>query len=726
MRSSAIEQFRRSPTRVVASLAAGLLFALGAFVYFYANRLQSVSELALFPVGDAADLNRVLMHARELLDERKSSEAVKLLDAALTRAPERAAGIDDARYLRMEGVYQGLPETIPPSIGDDIHAQIDYLVETARSHPRAAEALYWKAKVYEREDNPIAARAEYRGILDNFGNAAVLDRVMLSLSELLLAAEHPIQAAPYLQRVIQEYPGSPRAARARLYLGDAYAAAGDSENARIVFIRLAESQANTSIGALAFERIGKLALESGDYSGAIRELESRLEMATTVEGNERIYILLGKAYRLTGDLEKARDILTELIDFFPESETTASALVELSQVMSDMDLEREAVRMAMQAVERYPENIEVLRNAGELLGESGDAIAAARALFAAHSAGANDPELLLAAGRHFKTAGIEDDAVAAFQELLELFPTSSQALEGNIEWARVLYERGDIANALERLERLTIATEGQPRRIPVLVAMAEMYRDLGLRQEVVDVYAQIAGMARAPELLAQAAIGLVREGEADAGMRVVERIDRSKLAGGTAYALMMAQAEVWLRRDAGEALEIMEEAHASYPEHRTPEGVQKLLEARLTTGQTARARALVSDLRIRAAQGGRADEIVWLERAAIAWGDYLYGRKDYRTALEAYTIALESLEQEASRAAAETAGTPPSPSQFWSMYQRANSLLSLARFQESLEYYGIVAASNSVWAEEAKANAESARIEIRLRGDPVSETRNAG
>ena len=60
------------------------------------------------------------------------------------------------------------------------------------------------------------------------------------------------------------------------------------------------------------------------------------------------------------------------------------------------------------------------------------------------------------------------------------------------------------------------------------------------------------------------------------------------------------------------------------------------------------------------------------------------------------------------------------------MYQRANSLLSLARFQESLEDYDIVAASNSVWAEEAKTKAESARIEIRLRGDPVGETRNAG
>ena len=721
-----IERYKQSPVRVITSLAAGITFALAAFVYFYANQLQTAPELRLFPVGDAADLNRIILLARELIDEGKSSEAVKLLDEAIARAPERVSGLDDARYLRLEGVYQGLPETIPASVADRMHSEIDYLVETARSHPRAPEALYWKAKVYEREDNPIAARAEYRGILDNFGNAANLGQVLIALSERLLAADRPIQAVPYLQRVIQDFPRTSLAARARLYLGDAYAAVGDSDAAGFVYINLADNQPNTSIGALAFERVGKLALESGDYSGAIRELEARLEKATTVEGNERVYLLLAKAYRATDDLRNARDILTELIEFFPESEITPSALVELSQVMSDMGLDREAVRMATQAVQRFPDNIEVLRNAGVLLGESGDALSAARSLFAAHSAGANEPELLLAAGRHFKKAGAEDEAVAVFEELLMLFPTSSQALQGNIEWARVFFERGEIKKALERLEELTLATEGQSRALPVLRAMGEMYADLGLKREVIRVYAQIAGLAQEPELLAEAAVVLIREGEADAGMRVVERIDRSNLRPETAYALMMAEGNVWLMRNAAEALEIMEKAHAAYPEHRTPEGVQKLLEANLTTGQSARARAMVSELQARAAQSERPDESAWLERAAIAWGDYLYKRKDYRTALEAYTIVLEPARAKKPRANFETAGGPLSEPQLWSMYQRANSLFGLMRFQECLEFYETVAASNSVWADDAGAKAESARIEIRLRGDPVAEARSAG
>ncbi|MCH7910228.1 MAG: hypothetical protein IIB38_11490, partial [Candidatus Hydrogenedentes bacterium] len=198
--SLSIERYKQSPTRVIASLAAGITFALVVFVFIYAHQLQTAPD----PLGDAAALNRIILHAQELIDEGKFVEAVNLLDKAIARAPEAALGLDDARYLRLEGVYQGLPETIPVSVADQMHSEIDYLVASARSHPRAPEALYWKAKVYEREDNPLAARAEYRGILDNFGNAANLDQVLIALSGLLLAADYPIQAAPYLQRVIQE------------------------------------------------------------------------------------------------------------------------------------------------------------------------------------------------------------------------------------------------------------------------------------------------------------------------------------------------------------------------------------------------------------------------------------------------------------------------------------------------------------------------------------------
>lgn len=718
--------FKQSPIRTGASVAAGVLFALSAFTYLYTNQLREVPDIGIILSHDLDNLNRAMLHARELLSEERPAEALQLLDDVLMRTPPAAPGVDEARYLRLESLFAGLPETLSMPVANRMHDEIDRLVDESRSNPRVSEALYWKAKVYERGGNPIAARAEYRGILENLGRASNVDQVLLALAELLLEAERPLKAANPLRRLLQDFPGSRLAPRARLLLGDAYALAGDPESATTVYIRLAQEQPDTSVGALAFERIGKLALETGSYTDAIRELKTRLEMATTIEGNDRIHLLLGKAYRASGEWQMARDTLSVLLDFFPESQVTPGALVELSRVMNDMGLGREALRMATQAALRFPDNIEVLRNAGTLLRESGDAFAAAQVLLAADSAGANDAELLLSAGRLFREAGASSDAEAVLERLLTTFPTSSQAWQGSVEWAWVLYEEGEIERALGRLEDLLVATDGQTRRLPLLKATGEMYRDLGLLGRMVRAYTQIAGLTEDPALLAEASIALIQADAPDVAMRVAERVDPARLDANIAYSFLMSKAEIWMRRDSVGALELMEEAHEAYPSERTREGVQLLLEANLTVGKTARARALVSELQQRASQPEFADEWPWLERAAISWGDHLFIRGDYRAAAGAYAIALEPvLKAQASQSEGTLARTLTEP-QLWGMYQQANAYYALARFQETLDLFDEVAASSSKWAKDAAANAVSARIEIRLRGDPVAETRDTG
>ena len=64
--------------------------------------------------------------------------------------------------------------------------------------------------------------------------------------------------------------------------------------------------------------------------------------------------------------------------------------------------------------------------------------------------------------------------------------------------------------------------------------------------------------------------------------------------------------------------------------------------------------------------------------------------------------------------------------QYWSAYQRANSLFNVARYTESLPLFESVAASGTQWAPDAEAQLNAARLELRLRGEPVGEPRNAG
>ena len=389
-----------------------------------------------------------------------------------------------------------------------------------------------------------------------------------------------------------------------------------------------------------------------------------------------------------------------------------------------MGMGREAMRLATESVERYPANVDVLRNTGNLLAAHGDALAAGRSLMAAHRAGASDPGLLLAAGRHFRDAGALSDAKDTLEELLNEFSTTPQALEASVEWSRVAFLRGNVSEAIERLTRLGRATEGQSRRLPIMVALSEMYEELGLMTELASTALQIAGVTEDPRMLAKAAIDLVKADAIDDARTVADRVAVTALPPESAYGFLMAQGAIWLRRDSERALELMEQAHSAYPDEHTPEGVQNLLEANLTVGgRLARARSLVATMQDRVARPEFADERPWLHRAAATWGDHLFERGDYRAAAEAYAIAMDLRTDLAVDA---TIPQLENELQYWSAYQRANSLFNVARYTESLPLFERVATSGTQWAPDAEAQLSAARLELRLRGEPVGEPRNAG
>jgi hypothetical protein len=100
---------------------------------------------------------------------------------------------------------------------------------------------------------------------------------------------------------------------------------------------------------------------------------------------------------------------------------------------------------------------------------------------------------------------------------------------------------------------------------------------------------------------------------------------------------------------------------------------------------------------------------IHLIEASIAWGDYLYERGDYRTAADAYALAVD---------AAASMTFPPDEAgkdPLWAKYQRANALLQIRDVENGLMLLDEVAASGAPWAGEARAKAEYARLEQRLQ-----------
>lgn len=711
---------REEPWRAITATAAGLLVAMSTYIYISMNEFQSIDNYASIDVTQDADLYRSIGAAQYLLENEEYVEASTVIEHALLKANPKNPLYIDAEYVKLEADLKALPDRVSVASANRAHTEIDRIVTKMPLHNKRSDALFWKGQLYEAEENPQAARVEYRNLLDHDPNATNRHEVLLAMGQLEMKTDRPVIAAKYLQQLRLNFPRTNEALQARLLIADAYAAIGDYSSARTTYISIAEAHPESRIGADAFARLGKLAYESGDYEQAIRELEERLNTARTTEGNDSVTLLLAKAYRASGRVVEAKNLLNGLIDFFPVSDITPLARIEMSQVLDELGLGREAVRYATQTVQTFPAHQGVLRNAGEMLAKNGDSLDAARALLAAQTAGADDPELLLQAGRLFAEAGSTQDAKEAFEQLLLNYSKTRQGIMGNIELAKLSLSEGRPSEAIDRLEELRSVVRTSSQQLPILLALGELYSELGVVSKVADTYGTIAVMTNEPEVLAQSAIALLHAGVIDEGLIIAQTIEVQQLSEATAYAFLNAKGYSLLQVSAKEGLGNLEQAHAAYPTERTANGVQGLLEANLTLDRSARARALVTELKSYVSQREHYDERPRLEQAAATWGNYLFKRQDYRAAANAYEMAFTAQLTSADADASLT------PTQSWSLYQQANALYRLSDYATCIPLYERLSMSNSQWAPEATTKLASAQLEQRMRGISVPEARNAG
>jgi outer membrane protein assembly factor BamD (BamD/ComL family) len=694
---------RENGARIAASLLIGGLAALSTGVLLHLNR-QIIMEDVRPQAG--TELEVALERAREEVARGDYPSAIAELEIPVARSMPGATR-NDALYVLLEAKYRANRGGYGSDEFDQLSALIEETVAQAPAHARAPEALGWRAEMF-KSDAPQTALDIYKNIFDQYAEAPGLDEMLIDASKLALAQEDPLTSAIYAQDLLRRFPSSPWAGEAILAVGDANLIAGNESDARSTYVRIAESEPDSGLGAQAFLRLGKLAYDTGEYDQAIMQLAKRLETTTTTEGNDEVYLLLAQSYRKAGKLNEARDTLNDLLNIFEPGPVTPRAYVEYSQVLESLGEREKAVKTAQRASIEFPANPEVQRNTGELLGLSGNPLAAATSLIAADDAGAADPNLVLTAARYYRTANMPDEAEKAYARLKANYGGSQAALAGGIEAAQLRYSQGDAEGALDDLEALQAATRGTEHMLSALQAMQEIYQDLGLSDHVKTMGKEIAQQATAPDILATTAINLLDAGDLESAQNAIEKIDFSLLQPPIAFNLLMKEGLALLAVAPQRGLEKLEEAHFNYPEARTREADQLLLQTYLSTGRPAAARRLVMELK--GAVASKPSDTPYLVDAAIAWGDYLYDKEDYRTAEFAYAMA-----EEAGLKPAETvAGIRSHPD--WARYQRANALLRLADYEGCVALYDKIAASDSTWAGEAAVKAGLARLEQRQRG----------
>ena len=708
--------FRLNAARLLTALAAGVLVGFGTFTTLYLNQERTPSSESL-KAPDKPSLAELMQRARTWMEARDYPKAIALLDGAIkeaTEGPERA----DARFLRLEAQYRGFQYSPGSTELAELHGAIDDMVKDVPNHPRTPEALRWKAELYEQDQLPYAAQDIYKQIIERYPTAPGLDQTLLDAARIANALRNPREAADYAQRLLNEFPGSPCGPQAHLFLGDAYAMAGMQDDARTLYVRLADSEPNTQRGAEAYLRLGHLAMEQKEYDAAIRHLETCLKMSSSKEGNDAVYLLLAQAYRAKSRFTDAEKTLNDLINFFPEAKTIPEALVELSQVTEAMGNRKEAVRLAQQAANRFPTNPLALKNHGIFQGLEGNAYGAATALVAADEAGANDPAILLTAARHYRTLAMDEEARRTYARLRSQYAKAPEALTAGIEEAQTMYALGKAEQALQQLEDLAKINPNPAQRLPVSIAMAHIYRDLGLSEAAAEVSKEIAAASEDPQTLAESAVDLLSAGALEDAQKVLGRINLAQVNNPTAYALLTGLGQSLLKVDPQRGLERMEEAYLNYPDARNPDDEQRLLQAYLAANRPAAARRLIME---KAADARNApSKAPHLIVAAATWGDYLYAKGDYRAAADAYATAIDAAGK------STMADGKAKTSLDWSKYQRANALLELADFQSSLALYKEVASSGSPWAKEAGLKASYAQLEQKLRGASPVESKKEG
>jgi len=310
---------------------------------------------------------------------------------------------------------------------------------------------------------------------------------------------------------------------------------------------------------------------------------------------------------------------------------------------------------------------------------------------------------------------MNEQARNAYAKVKAEYPKTPEALTAAIEEAQIMYAMDKVNDAVQQLQQLAETHGNAEERLPIWMALAHVYRDLGLTEAAAGIAKDIAAATTESEPLAEAAVDLLHAGALEEALPLIARVDAAKLSRASAYTLQMEFGKALLNVDPNRALEKLESAYLTYPDARNPEDEQLLLEAYIAANRTAAARRMVME---KAAQAHNAPaETPYMIDAAITWGDFLYAKGDYREAAEAYGMAIQAAQ--VSTFTGKGVKTDPR----WAKYQRANALLELADFSESLSLYKDLAASDSPWAKEAGIKAAYAELEQRLRGAvPLNES----
>ena len=204
------------------------------------------------------------------------------------------------------------------------------------------------------------ALAEYQNALQSSNDPLIQPAALLGLGRAYLYAGNTYQADAHLQRLIENYPNTPEAHQAYIFLGKTHEAGQNNIKAAEAYKNYLDNSTG-SIDAYIWDMRGDMLFAAGDYGGAIESFLAAIETdsngrATSTLDELYLNMKLARAYALSGDFPTALALYDDL--YYRTNNHYTRALIDLrvGQIHTELGQTELAQEAYFDAVYNYPKS----------------------------------------------------------------------------------------------------------------------------------------------------------------------------------------------------------------------------------------------------------------------------------------------------------------------------------------------------------------------------------
>ena len=438
------------------------------------QRTESVLWLAraLYRLGDFGSLSALLVREMEA-DER--AEWRSIYRFWLARAHYAQGHYSDA-LVELQALDAGV-------LGQREAAQRLRMAGRAHSALGDAEA----ALVYFQQ---------YESGFDDWANAHAANRVDMAAALVDLGRHDAAHA--HLHRVIDDYPETPAAQVARLWLGTAAVAAGEQEEARAWLTAVIDGEPDASDWAAeAGFGLALLAEESEDWGQVLAALAAARSRARTAAVRHRGHLLQARAHFRLNEWDAGTELLRETVAALPAHELARMAQLELAEALLDQERYRDALEAFQDYLEAFDDEVgranAWLGRAWSLLGlrRPVEAAEAFEAAYQSHPGIMERQQALFKMGDAFFAAANYKRAREEYLLIPRVFPGSTLMPRALFQAAECLARTGALDEAMQEFRALEDAFPGSRYAAKAAMRIAHLQEEQGEWERAIRAYSRM-------------------------------------------------------------------------------------------------------------------------------------------------------------------------------------------------------------------------------------------